>query len=87
MLPSEVVIVSNVNLDFIDVTKYKFLLKLKQVDTIFQGQQIIETMQVCEGDVVAFLDDDDKFESNNLKTMMQKFERNHDLVLFRNNVK
>ncbi len=83
----EIIIVKNFEDKDIDkLIKDNKIISIFSNDSSLSGK-IISGLKISKGEIISFLDDDDKFTEDKIKTIIDNFSANKDLVYFHNSVK
>lgn len=87
-LPENVVMICNFEVEQ-NALLEEFKLDLTVLNTIspLEGENIIEAIRLCKGDVISFIEDDDEFESNKIERLENYFSAFNTLSFLRNNVR
>lgn len=80
----EIVVSKNFKDDDIDVYLRKNSVLVVNTGDIDIGEQLFLALSNSSGDIVCFLDDDDRFKPNKLNSVFLKFSGNSDLVYYHN---
>jgi glycosyltransferase involved in cell wall biosynthesis len=78
------------SLGFVDEDITSFMMK-NNIKSIFcdglLGERLYYGIKSCKGDIIAFLDDDDRFTSNKLELILNAFNKCPNCIYYHNNIK